>query len=151
MRRIAVLLAPALLLAACATPGDLPSIRYLDAGARGASPPPVSEDQFRRQAELWRNAVVDAGACRLPPSQVLSAGFAARSELTAMRDHTRGMTDGVIASVLGDIVLASLPGRVRPRDARCGQLARWLPTVQRRRDEAGDWSLLERLIGGARP
>ena len=151
MRKAAALLAPVLLLAACATPGELPTIRYLDAAVRGASPPRVEQDQFRRQAELWRDAVTDARACGLPPRQVLTAGFAARSELTAMRDYTAGNTDGVIADVLGGMVSSSLFGSgARPQAARCRQLAAWLPTVQRRRDEAGDWSVLENLLGGAR-
>ena len=150
MRNAAALLAPVLLIAACATPGDLPTIRYLDAAVRGASTPRVGEDQFRRQAELWRDAVADARACGLPPRQVLTAGFAARSELTAMRDYTAGNTNGVIADVLGDMVTASLLGSgPRPQAGRCRQLATWLPTVQTRREEAGDWSVLENLLGGA--
>jgi hypothetical protein len=139
-----------LLLAACGTPRDLPTIRYLDAEHRGSAPRRVSEEQFRREAALWRDAVVDARACGLPSQQVLTAGFAARSELTAMRDHADGNTDGVIASLLTDVVMSALPGRLRPEASRCRRLAAWLPTVQARREEVGDWSALERLLGGSR-
>lgn len=66
-----------------------------------------------------------------------------------MRAYTEGNTDGVIANLLTDIVLSSVPGRLRPEPARCRRLAAWLPTVQARREEAGDWSVLERLLGGS--
>jgi hypothetical protein len=149
-RRPAYLALTALLLAtACSTPRDLPAIRYLDAEYRGASPGRVSEDQFRREAALWRDAVVDARSCGLPTQQVVSAGFAARSELTAMRAYAHGDTNGVVATLLTDILLSSTPGRLRPEAARCRRLAVWLPTVQARRENAGDWSALEKLLGGA--
>lgn len=154
MRHAAAMLVPTLLLAACATPRDLPAVRYLDAEYRGASAPRLSEGEFHQQAELWRDAVVDAGACRLPREQVLSAAFAARSELTAMRDHAEGNTGGVIAGVLTDLVTSAAfgGGRASPDRGRCSRLARWLPTVQARRDQAGDWSVLENLLkGGSRP
>lgn len=149
MRRSVLLVA--LMLAACATPRDLPAVRYLDAQYRSAAVPRISEGEFHRQASLWRDAVVDAGACRLPRDQVLSAAFAARSELTAMRDHADGDTSGVITGVLTDLVTSAAfgGGRAHPDRSRCERLARWLPTVQARRDQAGDWSILENLLKGA--
>jgi hypothetical protein len=154
MRNAAALFVPVLLLAACATPQDLPAVRYLDAEYRGATAPRLSEGEFHRQAELWRDAVVDSGACRLPRDQVVSAAFAARSELTAMREHAEGNTSGVIGGVLTDLVMSATigGGRASPDRGRCNRLARWLPTVQARRDQAGDWSVLENLLkGGGRP
>jgi hypothetical protein len=116
---------------------------------RGAEPPRVGEAEFHRQAQLWRDAVVDANACGLPRREVVTAAFAARSELTAMRDFTVGDTRGVMANVLGEMFTSSLTGhRVRPERSRCRRLAAWLPTVQARREQAGDWSLFERLLQG---
>ena len=145
MRVLPLLSAAALALSACATAGDLPTLRYLEAGQRG---PRVSEEAFRRAADLWSDAVVDAAACRLPMGDVVSAGFSAQAELSAMADYVEGDTHGVMAQAMSDLLLAGVSGRPAPARARCARLARWLPDVRARREEAGSWSALEKLLTG---
>ncbi len=141
-------LAAALALSACATTGDLPPIRYLEAAQRGETPPRVSEEQFRETAYRWTDAVTDAAACRLPIGDVASAAFSANAELSAMREHVAGDTGPVMAEVTTDLLMAAVSSRPRPPRSRCASLSRWLPQVRARREEVGSWSVLERLLTG---
>jgi hypothetical protein len=144
--RHAALLAPVLMLAACASVQDLgpplPSVKYATAGsymdARTAFTAPPSPEIFDLAVRNWTEAIADSSGCGLPRGEVTSAGLVAAVELAAMAGFAK--QDGANVSDMGryaaDMALAAASEGRRPSRARCDRLFRWLPEVNRQGGDA---------------
>ncbi|MBW3558677.1 MAG: hypothetical protein KY446_06815 [Proteobacteria bacterium] len=144
--RQAALLAPLLLLSACASVQNqgppLPTVKYATAGsymdARTAFTAPPSPEIFDLAVRNWTEAIADSAGCRLPRSEVTSASLVAALELAAMAGFAK--QEGANISEMGryaaDMALAAGAENRRPSRARCDRLYRWLPEVNRQGGDA---------------
>ena len=157
MRRAAAPLALALLLGACATmeqADPLPYVRYATAGSymdvRTAMTAPPDQGAFQWAVQNWTNAIGDAASCRLSPTEITSAGMVAAVELAAMSAFAQRREGGPSMSDMGryaaDMALAAAAENRYPSRARCNQLSRWLPEVNRQ----GDAAVRRAMINGLR-
>lgn len=139
-------LAAAALLAACATVPQrdgLPMVHYAQAASKGgvyavATARPTEAD-VRASEALWRQAVGEAAACRLPRLEVVRTTLAGAVELATMtavaRDGDGKVYDEVLRRLARSMLSDQLSPPDRPPAARCKRVEAWSDQV---RDDASE-------------
>ncbi len=134
--RIAIFVAAALILAACATTGGaLPTPRYADAASRGALASFLagrpSAEQVAHATENWSLALSDSVACGVSMRHVVNAGLVGALEIGAMNAAaSNGGEDEVregVGDYVGQLVSILTQRRQRPTAQRCSALESWAP------------------------
>lgn len=162
MKRLVLTAAPLMLLSACASglgayDPSLPLPRYalstafLQPAPGGPTPGP---EIVSLAEQRWTEAIADAGACRISPQAVSTAGMVGAIELASMKalasrrseDRGRSAASGLraLTRYAAEMALAGASYERRPSRSRCGSLARWVPEVNRQ----GSWAVRRAMLQG---